>query len=138
MIFKFFSTHEITTIIKSLKAKNSYGYDEVTTKLLKISAKYICSPLTHICNKAISSGTFPERLKYSVTKPLYKKGDKTDPSNYRPISILTSFSKVLEKALYNRLVEYINNNKLLTGQQYGFQKKFSTEDVIFKLTNTKF
>ena len=95
MIFKFFSTHELTTIIKSLKAKNTYGYDDVSTKLLKISVKYICSPLTHICNKAISSGIFPERLKYSVIKPLYKKGDKTDPSNYRPISILTSFSKVL-------------------------------------------
>ena len=136
MIFKFFSTHEITTIIKSLTAKNSYGYDEVSTKLLKISAKYICSLLTHMCNKAITSGTFPERLKYSIINPLYKKGDKTDPSNYRPVSILTSFSKVLEKALYNRLFEYINNNKLLTGQQYGFRKKFSTEDAIFK--HTKF
>jgi hypothetical protein len=135
MVFKFFSTHEITTIIKSLKAKNSFGYDEVSTKVLKISANYICSPITHICNKTISSGIFPERLKYSIIKPLYKKGGKTYPSNYRPISLLTSFSKVLEKALYNRLSEYINNNSLLIGQQFGFRKRLATEDAIFKLTH---
>jgi hypothetical protein len=64
-----------------------------------------------------------------------KKGDKTDPSNYRPISLSTSFSKGLEKALYNRLTEYINNNNLLIGQQFGFRKWFATEDAIFKLTH---
>jgi hypothetical protein len=52
----------------------------------------------------VSAGSFPERLKYSIIKPLYKRGDKTDPSNYRPTSMLTSFSKVLEKALYSRLI----------------------------------
>jgi hypothetical protein len=97
------------SIIKSIKTKNSFGYDEMGTKLLKMSANYICSPLTCIYNKSVS-GIFPETLKYSIIKPLHKKGDKTDPSNYRPISMLTSFSKVLEKALYNRLNEFLNNN----------------------------
>jgi hypothetical protein len=85
MVFEFFSTHEMTTIIKSLKAKNSFGHDEVSTKLIQISAFYICSPITHICNKTISSVIFPERLKYSIIKPLYKKGDKRDLSNFGPI-----------------------------------------------------
>jgi hypothetical protein len=107
LVFKSFSTHEIINIIKSLKTKESYGYDEISTKPLKISANYICSPLTHICNKAIAAGIFPQRLKYSIIKPLFKKGDKTKPSNYRPISLLTTFSKVLEKALFNRLIENI-------------------------------
>jgi hypothetical protein len=111
VVFKSFPL-EITSIIKSIKTKNSSGYDEISTKLLKISANYICSPLTYICNKSVSTEIFPERLKYSVIKPLYKKGDKTDPFNYRPISMLTSFSKVLEKALYNRLIEYLNNNNI--------------------------
>jgi hypothetical protein len=66
---------------------------------------------------------------------LYKKGDKTDPSNYRPVSLLTSFSKVLEKALYIRLSEYINDNNLLIGQQFGFRKRSSTKEAIFKLTH---
>jgi len=96
-VFKTFSTEEITSIIKPIKTKNSSGYDEIITKLLKISVNYICSPLTYICNKSVITGIFPERLKYSIIKPLYKKGDKTDPSNYRPLSMLTSFSKVLEK-----------------------------------------
>jgi hypothetical protein len=82
MVFKAFSTYEIISMIKSLKTKHSHGYDGISTKLLKISDRYICCHLTHICNKSFSTGTFPERLKYSITKPLYKKGDKTDPSNY--------------------------------------------------------
>ena len=113
MTFKSCSTKEIISIIKSLKTKNSFGYDEISTKILKISATFISSPLTYICNKSISSGIFPERLKYSIIKPLYKKGDRTDLSNYRPISILTSFSKVLEKVLYKQLMEYLNNNNIL-------------------------
>ena len=70
----------------------------------------------------MSTRIFLEQLKYSIIKPLHKKGDKTDPSNYRPISNLTLFSKVLEKALYNRLIEYLNNNNILNSQQFGFRK----------------
>ena len=133
LVFKSFSTGEIISIIKSLKTKNSFGYDEISTELIKISASYICSPLTYIWNKSISTGIFPERLKYSIIKPLHKKGDKTDPTNYRPISMLTSFSKVLEKTLYNRLIEYLNINNILNAQQFGFRKGLATEDAIFKL-----
>jgi len=64
---------EIINIIKSRKSKNSHGYEEASTKLLKISASYICSPLTYICNKTISLGIFPDLLKYPIIKPLYKK-----------------------------------------------------------------
>ena len=135
LVLKPFSTQEILSIIKSLKTKDSFGYDEISTKLLKISASYISSPLTYICNRAISTGIFPDRLKYSIIKPMYKKGDKTDPSNYRPISMLTSFSKVLEKALYKRLMQHIDNNNILNEQQFGFRKRLSTEDAIFKLTH---
>ena len=65
--------------------------------------------------------------------PVHKKGDKTNLTNYRPISLLTSFSKVFEKALYSRLTEYLYNNKLLVENQYGFRKGLSTDDAIFKL-----
>ena len=74
-------------------------------------------------------------MKYSIIKPVYKRGDKTDPSNYRPISLLTSFSKVLEKALYHRLIEHTNNNNILFGQQFGFRKGSATKNAIFKLTH---
>jgi hypothetical protein len=100
--------HEIDKIIHSLKCKDSYGYDEVSTRILKISAPYILSPLTYICNKILSTAIFPDRLKFSEVKPLFKKGATTEFSNYRPISLLTSFSKVIEKIVYKRLYRYLN------------------------------
>jgi hypothetical protein len=106
LVIKTFSTKEITSIIKSLKSKNSHGYDEISTKLLKISATYIWAPLTYICNKSILSGIFSDRLKLSIIKPIHKKEDRVNPKNYRPISLLTYFLKVFEKALYVRLISY--------------------------------
>jgi len=135
LVFKTFLTKEISTIIKSIKSKNSRGYDKISTKILKISSNYIVSPVTYICNKIISSGIFPDRLKFSIVKPVYKKGDKRNCTNYRPISLLTSFSKVFEKAIYGRLTEHLVNNKLLAENQYGFRKGLTTENAIFKLIN---
>jgi hypothetical protein len=85
---------EIQKIITELKHKNSCGYNEVTTKILKIVSPFIVSPLTHICNRMLSTRTFPDILKYSEIKPIYKKGDKTQITNYRPISLLPVFSKI--------------------------------------------
>ena len=94
------TTYEIDKIIHSIKCKDSSGYDEISSKILKISAPYVLSPLTFIFN----TGVFPERLKFSEVRPLYKKGDTTDFSNYRPISLLTSFSKIIEKIIYKRFM----------------------------------
>jgi Notch-like protein len=91
------SSNEIEKSINSLKTKESFGYDEISTKILKISAPFISSPLNCICNRSILSGTFPTRLKYAVVKSLLKKGDRKNVVNYRPVSLLTSFSKVFEK-----------------------------------------
>jgi len=66
----------VKKIINSLKIKESSGYDEVSTKILKISASFISSPLSYTCNTSMLSGTFPSRLKYAIVKPLMKKGDK--------------------------------------------------------------
>jgi len=129
------STKNIRNIIKSLNMKNSHGYDEISTKLLKLSSPFILSPLTHICNKSLSLGIFPDRLKYSEVKPLFKKGDKHNISNYRPISILTSFFKVLEKAVHSQLYEQCRKHNILAGEQFGFRNKLSTTDAIYKLIN---
>jgi hypothetical protein len=135
VVFKTFSTKEISSIVKSIKTKTSHGYDGISTKILKVSSNYIISPLTYICNKVILSGVFPDRFKFSIVKPVYKKGDRMNPANYRPISLLTSFSKVLEKAQYNRLTEYLYNNNLLVENQFGFRNGLATDDAIFKLIN---
>jgi len=74
-------------------------------------------------------------MKFSVIKPIFKKGNKMNLTNYRPISLLTSFSKVFEKALFNRLTAHFNTNKLLVRNQFGFRKGIATENAIFKLIN---
>jgi len=77
------------------------------------------------------SGTFPDCMQFSVIKPIFKKGNKMNLTNYRPISLLTSFSKVFKKALFNRLTAHFNTNELLVGNKFGFRKGIATEDVIF-------
>jgi len=129
------STKDIRNIIKSLITKNSHGYDEVSTKLLKLSSPFILSPLTHICNKSLTLGIFLDHLKYSEIKPLFKKGDKLNISNYRPISLLSSFSKVLDKAAYIQLYKHCRKHNILVDEQFGFRTKLATTDAIFKLIN---
>jgi len=91
--FKNTSAKEIENIIKSLKGKESHGYDEITTKIFKISASFISFPLTYIFNKAMKSGIFPLRLKYALIKPIFKNGDKNKIANYRPIFFIAFILK---------------------------------------------
>jgi len=85
-VYHLIGTEDIT---KSVKIKTLYGYDAMSTKILKLGIHYISSPLTYICNRMLSSGIFPTRLKFSEVKPIFKRGDKNDTSNYRPVSLLT-------------------------------------------------
>jgi hypothetical protein len=78
---------------------------------------------------------FPDRLKYSIIKPLYKKGNKKDVSNYKPISLLTSFSKILGKVLQTRLLDHLHRNNIISKEQYGFWKGLTTDDAVYKLKN---
>jgi hypothetical protein len=82
----------IEKIIKTLKCKNSHGYDRIPRESLKVSTPFITSPLTYIGNKSLSSGVFPYCLKFSEIKPLHKKGDRMDITNFRPIPLLTFHS----------------------------------------------
>ena len=133
--WKYATTYEINKIIKSLKTKNSYGYDEIPIKILKVSAPCIISPLTYICNKSLSSGVFPKRLTYAVIKPVYKKGDKLLTANYRPITLLTSFSKIFEKLIYSRLYKHICTKNIVVQEQYGFKINSSTEAASYDVIN---
>jgi hypothetical protein len=78
----------------------------------------------------LSTGTFPDRLKYSEIKPIYKKGDKTQITNYGPISLLPVFSKMFEKVLYKRLYNHLSSNNILVKEQFGFRCN-TTEMAIF-------
>jgi len=81
------------------------------------------------------SGTFPTRLKYVIVKPLLKKGVKENVGNYSPISLLTSFSKVFEQIIYDRLLKHIEMNNILAVEQFSFRTSSSTEKASYKLTD---
>ena len=133
MRFKYTSTSEVENTIKSLKSKDAMGYNEIPIKVLKWCAPYISSPLTYIFNKSIQKGIFPSRLKYSTIIPLYKAGDKHNISNFRPISLLISFSKIFVKIIYNRINTHITLNNILTNNQFGFRNNLSTDNATFAL-----
>jgi hypothetical protein len=98
--------------------------------LLRILRVYIG---IYIINRSLETGIFPDRLKLSEIKPICKKGDKNCISNYRPISLLTSISKIFEKVIYRRLCKYLVNNNILTNEQFGFRENSSTDKAIYRL-----
>ena len=94
---------------------------------------HILTPLRHICNTSLGQGIFPDEMKIARIIPLFKSGDKQNVSNYRPISLLPQFSKILEKIFYNRLMNFLNSNNLLYLRQYGFRTNMSTSMAIMEL-----
>ena len=118
------SEEEIRNIIKLLK-NDSSGWDKISAKIIKISCSALLKPLCHIFNLSLFTGVFPDELKLAKVVPLYKAGDARKFSNYRPVSVLPVFSKVLERLMYNRLLAHINANNLLYKFQFGFHNKHS-------------
>ena len=92
-------------------------------------------PLTYLFDMSLESGIFSDKLKTARVIPLYKAGDPANISNYRPISVLPCFSKMLEQIVYNHLYKYLTTEKILYLKQFGFQRDHSTEHVVVKLAN---
>ena len=125
--------NDIRHIISKLKNKASYGHDYISNNLLKRMQDIIIKPLTILINQTLLTSYFPEQLKISKVKPLFKTGDSAQLSNYRPISLLPSISKVYEYVLFNQLFNYMNTNNLLSINQFGFRPSHSTELAGLKL-----
>ena len=102
-------------IVRSLKNKKSPGFDYIKNDLIKNVIKGILKPLIHIFNISLSSGVVPRNMKVAKVVPVFKKGDPQLLTNYRPISLLSSFSKILEKLVYIRIIKFLNktNNIIL-------------------------
>lgn len=113
---------EMDKIIMSFDNKYSTGYDDIPIPVIKQLKKHLIKPLVHLVNSSLISGIFPQKLKISKVIPLHKKGDVRLMSNYRPVSLLPVFSKIYEKLLFNRLIEFLEINNLLDGEQHGFRK----------------
>ena len=117
----------VMDVIKTLATKNSTGIDSISSNMLKKLAAVIINPLTHIMNQSLCTSIFPHRLKIAKVIPLFKKNDPHIFDNCRPISLLSSISKIFEKFVFNQVYEYFTNNDLLYNSQYGFRKLHSTE-----------
>ena len=99
---------EIVEIVKSLRLNTAAGHDKIPMWSVKESINYISEPLTYVLNLSINSGIVPAQMKLARVVPLYKSGDKRLLSNYTPVSVLPVFSKILEKAVYNRLIRFFD------------------------------
>ena len=116
----------VLKIIKQFKPKNSCDIQGVSTKMIKFVGSEIAAPLSHIFNISLSSGVFPSKLKQCRVIPIFKSGDQLECDNYRPISLLSSISKILEKIVAGKLVHHLTSHDLLYCHRYGFLPNRST------------
>ena len=124
---------EIEKIIEHLPNKSRSGHDGVSNILLKKLEKSLSYPLGIIFNQSIASGCFPDMMKVAKIIPLYKSKEEDHVVNYRPVSLLMTMSKVLEKIIYSRLYNFLTKHNILYDSQYGFRSKHSCEDAILEM-----
>ena len=127
------TVHEIDTLIKKLPNKSSNGFDNISNIMLKSLRTSITFLLCHIFNTSLMEGSFPDRMKVAEIIPLYKSKEMDNMINYRPISLLITLSKLLEKIMYQRLYSYLECNNILYNSQYGFHSRRSCEQAITEL-----
>ena len=119
-----------------LKTGKSLGPNSIPIKLLKILSRHISSPLSQIINESFLSGIFPEKMQHAKVIPLFKTGCPVTVSNYRPISLLSVFSKISEKLVYKRLYNFLEVDKILYNLQFGFRASHSTNHALISLTES--
>jgi hypothetical protein len=123
------SEEEVVDVVSKLEGKTSAAFDEISEFLIKECIQNIKKPLSFIFNESINKGSFPNLMKIAEVRPVYRKGDRRDISNYRPISVLPIFSKSLEKIMYNRLLSLVEKYNILAEGLNGFRGNKSTETV---------
>ena len=109
--------------------------DNLSGKFLKDRATVLAKPISQICNLSVKYSIFPSDCKIAKLKPLFKKGSKTDPQNYRPISLLPLVSKIIEKVIHDQTQRFLDNNDIIYRYQWGFRTFFSTDWCLSYLTN---
>ena len=123
---------DIINLVNNTKSKKSKDHDDIDMCLVKTLIPYLVIPLEHIFNISLQAGVFPDGMKIARVIPLFKNGNINDFTNYRPISLLSQFSKILEKIFHNRMMSFIEKNNLYESQ-YGFRKNMSTSLAILEL-----
>lgn len=130
------TTEDVHAAINRLKSNAATGQDGISAKFVKRYIGKLIEPLTNCINNAISAGTYPQVLKHASVVPIWKSGDCTICSNYRPISVLSSLNMIFEDILKNWLVNLLDTNNIIHPCQFGFTKNSNTETAVLHLTHT--
>ena len=131
--FNLYATTEgyLFNILKNVEVTKAARIDQISGKLIKDGARILAKPISELCNLSMTLEGFPDACKIAkVRRPLFKKGSKTDPSNYRPISLLPLLSKLFERVVLNQTEEFLSLNKVLYDYQSGFRKNHSTDTCL--------
>ena len=126
---------EIVKIIAKFNQNKGPGHDDIGNMIVKKVATKISKPLSTIFNCSLKTGVVPEQLKIGKVIPIYKKEDVEVVSNYRPVSVLPCFSKILERLMFNRCMDYIDKNSTLNEKQFGFRTNHSTYLAIIEVVD---
>ena len=122
-----FKSAGVEHLLKNLDRKKGNGPDKLPTTLLKITASEIAEIVTFLFNQSYDSGELPEDWRNAHVVPIFKKGEKHDPSNYRPVSLTTVLCKLMEHVVYKDIINHLENYDILFANQHGFRKKYSCE-----------
>ena len=121
---------ELKNVINKINVRKSIGPDELDPRVIKNCQEQISKPLSIIINNIFETGDIPDELKIGKIIPIYKNKEKDLPKNYRPITVLSVFTKIFEKILYNRLSNFMEKNKIINKKQYGFRNNYNTEKAL--------
>ena len=124
---------EVEEIIGNLSNSSSFGLDMIDTYIIKLIKPEILPALTHIINLSLSTKKFPESWKRVKVIPLHKKEDLLNPKNYRPVAIVPIFSKVLERVIFNQMIQYLNNNNLIHPNHHAYRANHNTTTALLQM-----
>ena len=127
------TSDQVQIAIKQLKSGKAAGIDQVISELLIYGSHILILYLVDIFNHVFSSGVYPTEWTKGKLQLIYKRGDTNNPNNYRDITLLSNLGKLFDNILYNRIVEWEQNNQLLTEEQAGFRSGYATADHVFVL-----
>ena len=135
LTFQTIQTKCISDLLKNCDTNKAAGIDNLSGRFLKDGADILTIPITQLCNLSIKLSHFPKDCKVAKLKPLYKKGTKTDPKNFRPISLLPIVSKIIGKVIHDQTMNYLTENNILYRHQSGFRKNHSTDTSLAYLAD---
>lgn len=125
---------DVTKIISKMKNTNSTGHDDISIRYIKESLMATINHITHIINTSITTSVFPSAWKHAIITAIHKSGDVEEPTNFRPISLLPTIAKILEKVVQTQLVQHLEENKSLITNQFAYRLKSSTEHALQNIT----